>query len=362
MKKIIGILVCALWVCACSNETKLFKQARLAQARGNYQKAITLYNQLLKQNPNHVEALTNRGLVWEKMPAKDRAERIKNRQHAEEDYLRALDLNPSRAETNNNLGALYMDMGRNGDAIIYFSEAVAVRPNYFQAILNRATAYSKICDYEGALIDFDRAALLRPHDTALLFNRGLMYRNFGKYEAAVNDFSHAIAVMPNNARLYVARARCFMKMGYPADAYDDLTQAISLKPDYALAYYYLGDLLYRNGDSDYALGALVKAKELDNDYAPTYDLMGDMLAMEDPVSATANYLVALKLDPKNARKYQAKLNAMKSPEGRYQVVSARFFPEGRQYTSSGEKRIVTHPIPTGVQTQSAQPTTAGAGK
>ena len=328
MKKIIGILVCALWVCACSNETKLFKQARLAQARGNYQKALTLYNQLLKQNPNHVEALTNRGLVWEKMPAKDRAERIKNRQHAEEDYLRALDLNPSRAETNNNLGALYMDMGRNGDAIIYFSEAVAVRPNYFQAILNRATAYSKIGDYEGALIDFDRAALLRPHDTALLFNRGLMYRNFGKYEAAVNDFSHAIAVMPNNARLYVARARCFMKMGYPADAYDDLTQAISLKPD----------------------------------YAPTYDLMGDMLAMEDPVSATANYLVALKLDPKNARKYQAKLNAMKSPEGRYQVVSARFFPEGRQYTSSGEKRIVTHPIPTGVQTQSAQPTTAGAGK
>ena len=350
MKKIIGILVCALFVCACNSDTKLFKKARLAQAQGNYQKALALYNQLLKQKPDYPAALTNRGLVWEKMPAKDTAEKAKNREHAEQDYLRALEINPNQAETYNNLGALYMDMNLNGDAIANFSEAIALKPNYFQAILNRATAYGKTKDYLGALLDYDRAADLRPHDTALLYNRGLTYMEFGKYESALNDLSQAIMASPNNARIYVARARCFTKMGYPADAYDDLSQAINLQPDNAMAYYYIADLLYRNGDTDYALGALVKAKELDSDYAPTYDLMGDMLAMEDPVSATANYMVALKLDPKNAPKYQAKLNAMKSTEGRYQVVSARFFPEGRKYNSSGDLRG-THPIPTGVQAQ-----------
>lgn len=351
MKKLIGIFVCALCVCACSNDVKLFKQARLAQARGNYQKALTLYNQLLKQKPDYPAALTNRGLVWEKMPAKDAAEKAKNREHAEQDYLRALEINPNQAETYNNLGALYMDMNLNRDAIANFSEAIELRPNYFQAILNRATAYSKVKDYVHALVDFDRAAQLRPHDTAMLYNRALAYYEFEKYEQAADDLSHAIAASPNNARLYVTRARCFTKMGYPSDAYDDLSQAINLQPDNALAYYYISELLYRNGDTDYALGALVKAKELDSDYAPTYDLMGDMLAMEDPVSATANYLVALKLDPKNARKYQAKLNAMKSTEGRYQVLSARFFPEGRKYNSSGDLHMATHPIPTGVQAQ-----------
>ena len=354
MKKIFGILICAVMVCACSSDTKLFKKARLAQTRGNYPKALALYNQLLKQKPDYPAALTNRGLVWEKMPAKDAAEKAKNRQYAQEDYLRALEINPNQAETYNNLGALYMDMNLNGDAIDNFTEAIAINPNYFQAILNRATAYSKTKNYVAAIRDFDRAAALRPHDTAMLYNRALAYYEFERYESAVNDLSHAIAASPNNARLYVARARCFVKMGYPADAYDDLTQAINLQPDYAMAYYYIADLLYRNGDTDYALGALVKAKELASNYAPTYDLMGDMLAMEDPVSATANYLVAQRLDPKNARKYQAKLNAMKTTEGRYQVVSARFFPAGRKYNSSGERRVATRPIPTGVQAQRAR--------
>ena len=352
MKKVMGICLLAVLLAACGgSEKNLFQQARLAQAKGNYEKALSLYNQLIKQNPNHAAALTNRALVWEKMPAKNTAEKAKNQAFAEDDYLRAIDANPNLAEAYNNLGALYMDRGQNGDAIAYFSQAIVLDPAYFRALLNRATAYSKVGQSTDAMVDFNAAAQLRPNDTALLFNRALAYFDSHKYEAAEHDLSHAIALTPNNARLYVERARVLTKMGYPADAYDDLTQAITLKPDYALAYYYLGDLMYRNGDSDFALGALVKAKELDSDYAPTYDLMGDMLAMQDPVSATANYMVALKLDPKNERKYQAKIGAMRSSEGRYQVTSARFFPQGRAYNAQGERRVATRPIPTGVQTQ-----------
>lgn len=363
MKKLVGVFVLAVLIVACGGEKSLFQQARLAQAKGNYAKALSLYNQLIKQNPNHTAALSNRALVWEKMPAKDAAEKAKNRRFAEQDYLHALEINHDLAETHNNLGALYMDMGQRGTAIEYFTQAILLRPTYFQALLNRGTAYSQVGDYIQALSDFNEAEKLRPHDTALLYNRALMYFNREKYEAAIYDLTHAIAVAPNNADLYVARARALNKYGFPADAYDDLTHAISLRPDHALAYYYLGDILYRNGDTDYALGALVKAKELDNDYAPTYDLMGDMLAMSDPVSATANYLVALKLDPQNAPKYQAKLAAMKSEEGRYQVLSARFFPQGRAYTSTGERRFAARPIPTGVQAQqnaAAQAQTARA--
>ena len=351
MKKLLILSVLTVLIAACGGDKSLFQKARLAQARGNYQKALSLYNQLIKQNPNHAPALVNRGLVWEKMPAKNAAEKVKNQAFAEADYLRAIDINPNQAETYNNLGALYMDQRQYADAIAYFSQAIALQPSYFQARLNRATAYSKVGQFSQAVLDFGEAARVRPNDPALLFNRALAYFDMGKYEAADNDLSHAISVTPNNARLYVERARVLNKMGYPANAYDDLVEAITLKPDYALAYYYLGDLMYRNGDSDYALGALVKAKELDSDYAPTYDLMGDMLAMEDPVSATANYMVAIKLDPANAQKYQHKMAAMKSEEGRYQVMSARFFPQGRAYNASGERRFATRPIPTALQAQ-----------
>lgn len=349
MKKIISLIVISVLFVACGKDVSLFQQAKLATSKGNYPKALSLYNQLIKQNPQHAAALVNRGLIWEKMPAKDIQEKAKNRSFAEADYLRALDINPNQPETYNNLGALYMDTNRNGEAVQYFSQAIALNPSYFRALMNRGVAYSKIGQFSLALNDFDAAAQLRPNDPALLFNRGLAYFDMNKYEAADNDLSHAIAVQPNNARLYLERARVLIKMGYPADAYEDLEQAIALKPDYALAYYYLGDLMYRNGDSDFALGALVKAKELASEYVPTYDLMGDMLAAEDPVAATANYLVALKLDPANASKYRRKIELMKTSEGRYYVTTARFFPEGRKYDSTGHLRFAARPIPTGAQ-------------
>ncbi|MBR2081554.1 MAG: tetratricopeptide repeat protein [Elusimicrobiaceae bacterium] len=349
MKKYILVGLAALFVTACGSDTRLFQQAKLATSKGNYQKALSLYNQLIKHNPQHAAALTNRGLLWEMMPAKTQAEKNKNRQFAEADYLRSLDANPNQPETYNNLGALYMEQNRNGDAIQYFSEAIERSPSYFRALVNRATAYSKVGDLTQALQDFATAAQQRPHDPALLFNRALAYFDANKYEQAIDDLSHAIAVQPQNTRLYIERARVFMKAGYPAEAYDDLTQAIALKPQEALSYYYLGDLMYRNGDKDFALGALVKAKELAPKYVPAYDLMGDMLAAEDPVAATANYLVAVKLDPQNAAKYRRKIEMMKTAEGRYRITTTRFFPQGRAYNAQGQ-RFVARPVPTGAQT------------
>ena len=343
MKKYIFVLLVSVCMMACGSDTKLFQQAKLATFRGDYAKALSLYSQLIKQNPQHAAALTNRGLLWERMPAKTEAEKAKNLQFAKQDYLRSLELNPNQPETYNNLGALAMQQGQNGVAESYFSEALARNPAYFRALVNRGVAYTKMGDIPHALRDFAAASQLRPNDSVLLYNRALAYLDAGKYEQADYDFSHAIAVQPNNALLYVGRARALAKMGYPADAYDDLTQAIALDPTNALAYYYLGDLVYRNGDSNLGLGALVKAKELAPTYAPTYDLMGDMLAMQEPVDATANYMTALKLDPAHAAKYKRKLEMMKTQEGRYYLTTSRFFPQGRVYTSQGERRPVSTP-------------------
>lgn len=353
MKKILSAVIVCVCLAACSSDTRLFQQARKAQAQGNLSKALNLYNKLIRQNPNHAAALTNRGLVWELMPAKDTAEKTKNKRYAEQDYLRALEINPDQVETYNNLGALYVDRKRNGDAIMYLSEAIARNPRYFRALLNRANAYTNLGQLNEALDDFDRAAQLKPNDPGLLLNRGLAYFSVGKYEAAINDFSHAIAVAPEDARLYVERARAFIKAGYPADAYEDLEHAVQLNSNYALAYYYLADLTFQNGDKDYALGLLVRAKELAPKYVPAYDLMGDMLAMEDPVAATSNYMVALKLDPQHAAKYQFKMGQMKTEEGRYRVMSNRFFPQGRGYNVQGQRFVRVSPMQTTVNRPTA---------
>ena len=115
MKKILCMLSCVIVLGACgSSDTRLFQQAKLATSKGDLMGAIQLYSRLLKQNPNHAAALTNRGVLWERVQAKDKEERAKNLGFAEEDYLKALSINPNQPETYNNLGGLYLDKKRSG--------------------------------------------------------------------------------------------------------------------------------------------------------------------------------------------------------------------------------------------------------
>ena len=326
MKKLFFCVCVAVCLTACSSENRLFKKARLATSKGDFRQAIEIYSRVIKHNPNNFAALMNRGVLWERLPVKDAKERQKNRRNAEKDYQRAIEANPRVAEPYNNMGALYLDMGRNMQAVYYLNDALFIEPDYFTARVNRALAHSRLGDIQAALVDFNQAAILRPTDPLVLLNRALALYELGQYESAVGDLSHLISAHPNDARAYLERARAFIKMGYPANAYADLEQAVSIKPTYALAYYYMGDLMFRRGEKETALGLLVKSKELANQYAPTYELMGDMLAVMDPVSATSNYMVAIKLDPANKARYNAKIRAMRSEKGRERVQASRFFP------------------------------------
>ena len=326
MKKIFVCIVAALFFTACSADKSLFQKARLATSKGDFPQAIDLYNRVIKQNPKNFAAFLNRGVLWERLPAKNRQERYKNRRNAEKDYLRALEINPYSAEAHNNLGALYIDIGRYMEAIFQLNDALSLQPNYFTARMNRAIAHYRTGNVTGALTDFNRAAAQRPKDPLLLLNRALAFYDMGQYESSAKDLSMLIAANPDHARAYLERARAFIKLGYPSEAYSDLEKAVSIKPTYSLAYYYMGDLMFRKGETELALGLLVRSKELANQYAPTYELMGDMLAVQDPVAATSNYMVARKLDPANARRYNAKIESMKTDKGRERVQAARFFP------------------------------------
>ena len=327
MKKILVGFFAVLLLVACSQDNRLFQKARLAASKGDYDDAVQLYSLLIKQEPKHYAALINRGILLERLPAQDAQERQKNRELAEADYLAAIKINPSVPETFNNLGALYIDMGRYLEAVDSLTEALNVNPTYFTALVNRAIANHNLGRSLAALADFNKASKIRPDDPLLLLNRALAYYDMGKYESAALDLEHLIAVEPDNARAYLEHARVMIRMGYPANAYADLEEAVTIQPSYALAYYYMADLMFRRGEKDYALGLLIKSKELANEYAPAYELMGDMLAMEDPVSATANYMAAKKLNPAATTRYEAKIRLMRSEEGRERVMANRFFPK-----------------------------------
>lgn len=325
MKKVFMFGVALILLAACSSqENRLFKQAQLQTEKGNLTKAIQLYSSVIKQNPKNYAALANRGILYERLKAKDAKEKAKNKQWAERDYLAAVEANPNVPATYNNLGALYIDEKRYDEAVYYLTRALSLYPNYFTARLNRAIANHQQGRVSESLADFSQAFLLKQDSPLLYLNRGLAYFDAGDYESAASDYSDLMVLEPENPRAYLERGRALMKMGYMGDAQADFETAALLKPTYGLAYYYLGELAFMEGEVDDALGYLKKTKELSGQFVPAYELMGDMLALEDPVEATKNYLVARKLDPANAGKYERKIQLMKTEAGRKYVISNRF--------------------------------------
>jgi len=158
----------------------------------------------------------------------------------------------------------------------------------------------------------------------LFLNRGLLKYAAKSYPSAIDDFTSLIELEPDNARAYMERGRTFIKMGYFQDALDDFEMAIELKPYYAMAYFYAAELLFNLGDTEVALKYAQRAASLAPAYAPAFEMLGDMYALESPVEATRNYLVARKLDPENSRHYQYKIQMMKSENTRKRVVYDRF--------------------------------------
>ncbi len=329
MKKVFGLcLMLALLVACASKESAQFGQAQRLAEKGQFAKAIQIYSRIIKDNPENYAAWASRGLLYERLGGKDGAELKKNKQLAERDYLRALGLNYLRPEILNNLAALYIDEGRYEQAIGYLNQALALRPNYFMALINRAVAYSQQGKIGSALVDFSAAQELDNFSPLLYLNRGLAQFAAGYYAGATQDYTDLAELEPKNPRPYLERGRAFVKMGHFQNAMDDFQKAMALRPDYAMPYFYAAELLFNKGETDEAIAYAERAKQLAPNYAPVYDMLGDMLALESPVDATKHYLAARRLNPRHAAYYQNKIRLMTTEEGRKRVVAGRFFTVG----------------------------------
>lgn len=331
MKKVLYLCLSVLLLSACAGrEASQFGKAQRLTEKGQYAKAIQIYSSIIKNNPENYAAYASRGLLYERLEAKDAAQLKKNKQLAERDYERAVELNYQRPEIFNNLGALYIDQGRYEDAVLNLTQALALRPNYFMALLNRAVALSQQGKFGQALVDFAKAEKLDKQSALLYLNRGLAQYAAGYYGGAVDDYTEMTFLEPENPRPYLERGRAFIKMGYFQNAMEDFQQAIALRPDYAMPYYYAAELLFSRGDTEQAIAYAERAKALAPNYTAVYEMLGDMLALESPVEATQHYLAARRLDPANAARYQHKIRLMTTEDGRKRVVAGRFLHIGKK--------------------------------
>jgi len=77
------------------------------------------------------------------------------------------------------------------EAVLAFTRAIELNPNYEQAYNGRGTAYAKKGQYDRAIADYSKALELDPNLALAYYNRGAAYTKKGQYDRAWEDVHKA---------------------------------------------------------------------------------------------------------------------------------------------------------------------------
>jgi Flp pilus assembly protein TadD len=216
---------------------------------------------------------------------------------AEVAYRKALEIDPSFAEAQNNLGVLLRDRGSLEEATDLLERAAKTNASSATAHQNLALALEDRNQLDRAGKEYARALELAPEDAMTRANYGLLLLRQDKKEEAARELSQALGQAKDRAAL-LAIGNGLRRAGDANGAVRAMEQAVaSGQPTPAL----LSELALAQraaGQDAKALATLDRALQVDSKYALAHYLKGNMYAADKKFSeAKSEFETYLKLAP-----------------------------------------------------------------
>ncbi|MCX8520426.1 MAG: tetratricopeptide repeat protein, partial [Rhodoferax sp.] len=237
----------------------LFQQGFQHFQQGRPEAAKTAFDQVLKQQPRHCNALYLLGAI---------AAQSKNPALAAELIGRALDIVPGFAEGHYNQSVALMELERFEDALHSCDRAIAIQPDYADAHYNRCLALEKLQRREDAVAGYQRLLALHPRHADACFKLGHLHRELQQWEQALGRYEQVIAIQPDHTEAQVQCGKALLKLQRPQDALASLERALALNPQHLEAHWQRGNAFMDLNQWDSALGCYdqVLAQQADSPY------------------------------------------------------------------------------------------------
>ncbi len=143
---------------------------------------------------------------------------------------------------------IYNQTGKQQLALADLNSAVALDPNSYAAIYQRANTQFELGNYQGARADYAKLQRLNARSTEALLGLARCAVKENNLGIASDMLQQAVDFDPNNPEIYVRRASVRRLMGDHNGAVDDLVLALSLKSDNPKAV----EALVEYGNTNYA--------------------------------------------------------------------------------------------------------------
>ncbi len=338
MKYAACLLLCGSLLNAASEPAQVtFDRAVQALSTGDYGAAEQGFQAVLKQQPNHVGAIGNLGILYARTDRIDKAIA---------EYQRALRLSPNDQPILLNLGIVYLKEELHSRALPYFQRVLAIDPRNRQArqLLDVCLLYTG--QVLPAIRDLKLLTQENPRDDELLFLLGFAYLKGGdsktaqaifnrmfqtaqparaqfllgkaSYEAAVfpraeESFLEALRLDPHFPGIHLELGKVYISERRTDDAIKQLRQALNENPSNEEANYFLGSLLVRENQDEQGLAYLEEAKRLKPDSYGVYLYLGRAkLHLGQTAEAVTLLEKAVELNPDDAGVQYTLARALKS--------------------------------------------------
>lgn len=169
---------------------------------------------------------------------------------------------PDNLEAHFGLGSLYEKIGQHLQALEQFEMAKRVDPENVDAAVRHAKAMATLGRYDAAERDLRRAARIDPNRPEVFTTLGMIGVRRGLYEQAEQDLKRAIELSADSAAAYHYRGEALNQLGRVDEALAMLEQAARLDPTNPRTFYVMGIVLDKKQRPQEAGAMFRRSREL----------------------------------------------------------------------------------------------------
>ena len=240
-------------------------QARNYQIEGRPEEAKQLLDELIKVNPNAIEAFLLRGKIHESNSDFSKAVA---------DYSSVINQKPKMTKAWSLRGSSYYQMGAFQKAVRNFSTAIELEPNNSDLYLYLGNSYGELDMFEDAIRNFNMAREISYGDYYNNLKKAYNDLNAENYSTALGRASSAIEENPTDSIPHLYKGIALYNLGQINGSTIHLNTALDLDPNNPTILYNLGLAYLASDNPKEAITHFQSAVGLDSSLKSYIDLTG----------------------------------------------------------------------------------------
>ena len=248
-------------------DNPLKSRALAYQGKGDHDKALADYDQLVRDRPDLSDSYTSRAsFYWTIKKDYKKALLDYNTLIEKELYYESSQL----ALYHDIRARLWMNLEDNDKAMTELNKAIEIDPKFSSPYRLRGQVWSVKDEFQKALADFDKAIELEIDEIEVFVERGQTLFYLNEFERAIKDFDKALQENPKEKNVYNYRGISHYRLNHYEEAIRDLDQAIKIDPKDEVSMTHLAWILaaapqQKLRDGKRAVEMAMKACELSKD-------------------------------------------------------------------------------------------------